>query len=309
MSCCNPRVWLVILVILLICTCELCEAKSYFIPPYEYHFTGQDERIVHDLDAELRKIVPPIEQKLGVRLAKRVRIDLTLSREQFQQKTRGSVPNWAGGVANPSQNWIVVKAPLFFGQGVPLEVLTAHEISHLLVYEAAGDDYVPRWFNEGLCQILAGESRSGSLARLSRAAASDRLIGLPRVDQVLSFNSQMADLAYAEAHSAADRFVDQYGWETVRSLLTGVRNGKDFENAFEDATGVNYEVWQVEWMDFARERYRFWALLDIDNLIWMTVVMIGIFGMTLAYIRQRRQLKRLMEEEDDYPDNDPIQPQ
>jgi len=306
---CNQQIATVATIVILIASAGICTAKLYYHPPYKYHFNGSDDRIVSQLDEELRNIVPSIEYKLGVSLSGTVRIDLTLTKEEFNRITRGRVPRWAGGVASPQQNWIVVKAPLFFGQGVPLEVLTAHEISHLLMHKASGHNYIPRWFDEGLAQLLAGESRSGSLGRLSRAAASDRLIGLPRVDHVLSFSSQKAGLAYAEALSAADRFVDQFSWEVVRSILTGVRKGKEFENAFEDACGVSYEVWQVEWMDYARDRYRWWALMDMDNLIWMSVVMIGIFGMTVAYIRQRRQLKRLIEEEGDYSDeSDPIQP-
>ncbi len=282
-------------------------AELYRYPPYVYQFNGSDEKIVLQLDEKLRDIVPSIEAKLGTSLTGKIQVDLTLTQDEFNTITKGRVPRWAGGVANPEQNWIVVKTPLFFSQGISLEVLTAHEISHLLLHKASGGNYIPRWLNEGLCQLLAGEARTGSLGRLSRAAAADRLIGLPRVDRVLSFSQPQADLAYAQAFSAATRLLKQYGWETINSILTGVHNGKEFEIAFETATNVDYEVWQVEWMDYAREHYRGWVLLSMDNLIWMTVVLLGILSMTIAYIRQRRQLK-LMEEGDYQDESDPIEP-
>ena len=68
------------------------------------------------LDSELRSIVPSIETSLGVGLPRSVQIVLTLTREQFEQMTEGRVPHWAGGVAYPRRGYIIVKAPLFFGQ-------------------------------------------------------------------------------------------------------------------------------------------------------------------------------------------------
>ncbi|MDP8229415.1 MAG: peptidase MA family metallohydrolase [Candidatus Electryoneaceae bacterium] len=283
-------------------------AKIYDHPPFKYYYYGQDETVVDKLDSKLRRIVPSIETSLGVGLPRSVRIDLTLTQEHFEQLTRGRVPRWAGGVAYPQRNWIIVKAPQFFGQGVPLEVLTSHEITHILLHKAAGHHPIPRWLDEGVAQLLSGESRMGSLGRLSRAAASDQLIALPRVDQVLSFSAGNANLAYAESLSAVKLFIDRYGWETVRKILSGVRQGQHFENAFETAVGISYETWQIDWLDYARNHYRWWALLEIDRLIWVLIVLLFIVAMIVAYIRRRRQYKEWLEEEGEFDDSDPIGP-
>ncbi len=272
--------------------------EVYHRPPFHYYYQGKDVELLERLDRDLRRKLSEIESALGTDLTSPVRVDLTLTREEFNRLTRGRVPHWAGGVAYPERWRVVIKAPLFFGQGVPLKVLAAHEVAHLLIHKAAGYNHLPRWMDEGLAQVLAGESRHGSLRRISRAAAGDRLMGLPRVDMVLGFSAPEADLAYAEARSAVARLVNQFGWEGVRRILTGVRQDLEFSDAFHKATGVEYEAWQVEWIEYASAHYRWVALLEIDNLIWIFIVLLAATAVTAAYIRRRRQFRRWREEEE-----------
>ncbi len=218
---------------------------------------------------------------------------------QFIKATRGTVPSWAGGVAYPSKNTIIVKDPLYFGRGVPVEILSAHELTHLLLHKAKGENYLPRWLEEGICIYLSGESRVGSKANLGRAAAADRLMGLPRVDRVLAFSSQQADLAYSESESATRYFIDRFEWRAMRDLLKYVKTGKEFEEAFYLATGLGYEDFQIEWMDYARDRYRWVFLLEIESLIWMAIVVLFIAAMIAVFIRRRIQMRKWQDEEDE----------
>jgi len=276
--------------------------QSRFVrPPFVFYYSGADsQQVIPSLESALKARLPALEEALGVRMPVPAHIYVTLSRSEFYQYTRGGVPNWAGGIAYPQRKLIVVKHPLFFGQGVPLETLTAHEITHLLTHRATRDNYLPRWLDEGLSVVLSGENRAGSFARLGRAALADRLIGLPRVDQVLRLSSPEADLAYSEAQSAAAYLIDRHRMPAVRDLLRRVGEGQDFDEAFYLATGVGYEAWQVEWMQYARLRYRWFALMDLDNLIWIVILLLVLIAGTTVWIRRRRQMKQLerMEEED-----------
>jgi len=275
-------------------------ARIFNLDPFVYYYEGTDgEKVVEQLDLKLKAKLPYIESKLGVKFKGKAGIHLTQTREDFYRVTRGRAPRWSGGLAYPDKRKVVVKSPLFFGQGVSLEALTTHEITHLVLHEAANGNYLPRWLEEGLCMILAGESRSGSLARLGRAAAANRLMGLPRVDDVLRFSAPQADLAYSESRSAAVYLIDRFGWLAVRELLKFVRTDKDFDEAFSMATGVEYENWQVQWIEYALNRYKWVFLLDIDNLVWFAIVSLAIVVMIIAYVRQRRQMKQLLAEEDE----------
>jgi len=237
-----------------------------------------------------------------------ITIYLTATMEEFNQLTRGSVPQWAGGVAYPSRSLIIVKTPTFYSETIATDVLVIHEIAHLLIHLAVGENYLPRWMDEGLAQILSGELRSRGMSYLSRAASADRLMGLPRVDQVLSFPAGTADLAYAEARSATLRLVDKYGWESVRSLLLKVGSGEQFEEAFEQAIGRSYTAFQYDWMDSAHSRHKFMFLLDFDHLLWTGIFAGGTVILLYAYIRQRMRLKQMPENEEEnvysiYDDN------
>lgn len=271
--------------------------------PFIYYFTETTPvNSVEKLDQKIREYLPEIEHKLNTKLEAYAHIYLAQTKSEFYQVTRGTVPRWAGGVATPGENKIVVKSPQFFGQGVPLETLTLHEITHLLVHQATDGNYIPRWLNEGLCVVLSGEARTGSLARLGRAAAAKRLMGLPRVDDVLRFSAHDADLACAESRSAAEYLVDRFEWQAVRDLLSYVKDGMEFDEAFYLSTGVGYETWQVEWIEYAEQRYLWVMFLDIDNMIWILIVLFGVVVMTFVFVRQRMQIRKMKDEEDEYGD-------
>lgn len=286
--------------------------RSIIKPPFRYVFAGRDETLVTDLDRNLRRTVPTMETALGAKLDGTVTVQLTLTEDEFNRLTGGRVPGWAGGVAYPERNTVVIKAPLWFGHGVSVEALTAHEIAHLLLRRAVGlDAELPRWLDEGLASVLAGETRQHSLSLLTRAAGADRLMGLPRVDWVLGFSRPDAELAYAEARSATQRFVDQFGWEGVRRLLQTLKSGADFAEVFQQVTGYEYEYWQVDWLEYARAKYRGWVWLQVDDLVWIGIMLLTGVGAVSVYLRNRKQLRRWREEEGDEDELDeggPIQP-
>lgn len=277
-------------------------AQPRFIhPPFVLYYSGADSaEVIPRLAESLQARLPALEEAVGVRMPSSAHIYVTLSRSEFFQYTQGGAPNWAGGIAYPQRNLIVVKHPLFFGQGVPLEILIAHEITHLLTHRATRDNYLPRWLDEGLCVALSGENRAGSLGRLGRAALADRLMGLPRVDQVLRFSSPEADLAYSEAQSAAQYLYDRFKPPAVRELLRRIGEGQEFDEAFYLATGVGYEAFQIEWMRHARTKYRWYAVMDLENLIWIVILLLALVAGAVTLIRRRRQMRAMeqMEEED-----------
>ena len=271
---------------------------TYKMPPFFYFYAGKDPGVVEDLDKEIRQLIPEMELRLGTRLPDTIEVGLPISRDEFAWLTQGKVPDWAGGVAYPGEDRIVIKTPLFFGEGVSLPVLMAHELAHLLIDAASRGNGVPKWFNEGLSQILAGESRTGYSTRLARAALANRLIGLPRVDGVLGYSRQDADLAYAESHAATQALVERFDWEAIRNILFIVGSGAEFDEAFLQATGLEYEAWQAEWLESAQKRYRGYAFLETDTIIWLLIILLSSVAVVVAWIRKRKQMQRWQDEEE-----------
>jgi len=269
------------------------------LAPFEYYYAGRDEAYLGRYDQALRKLLPEMQMKLGQPLPQKLRIDLPLSKSEFIWLTKNKAPEWAGGIAYPDQRRIVVKAPTFFEQGVSAEVLTIHELSHILMYDATKGLGLPRWFEEGIAQLASGEDRSGSITRLSRAALADRLMGLPRVDDVLSFSTADAELAYAESRAAAASFVQQFGWEAVRALFERVSNNEEYPEAFQAVTGIEYENWQAEWLERAQAKYKRYLFLNVDDLIWIAIVLLAIAATLVVWFRKRRQFKKWLDEEEE----------
>jgi hypothetical protein len=278
--------------------------SRYYRPPFEYYYAGREVEPLEQLDRGLREIVPDILDRLQAELPDTIRIDLPMTRSEFALLTRGRVPEWAGGVAYPANNRIVAKAPAFFNAGAALEVLVAHEIVHLILAKATNQNGLPRWFEEGFAQLLAGENRSHTSSRLARAALADRLMGLPRVDDVLGFTSADADLAYAESNAAAIGLSQRFGWEAVRAILQAVAAGEEFGKGFQDATGMEYEAWQADWLESAQKKYRNFAFLDVDSLIWIFISLLMAVAAVVVWIRKRIAMKRWLAEEETDADED-----
>jgi len=282
-------------------------------PPFVYYYSGIDSiKFIEAIDNNIRTWLLQTESKIDVELPSRVGIYFSQTRKDFAIQTRGRAPSWAGGMALVNKSLIFVKAPLYFNAGISVEVLTAHEISHIIIHRATNGNYVPKWLSEGLCSVLAGEFRQGSTSKLSRAVLAKNLMGLPRVDGVLRFSKHNAALAYAEASSAVRYYIERFGWLAVRDLLRYIKQNQDFEEAFYLATGVDYDTWQIEWMSYARSRYRWGALLNIDNIIWMLIAIFGSIIVISAYVKKQIQLKNWRDEDDDDWDNideNPINPQ
>jgi len=273
-------------------------AAEFSHPPFVYHITHSDSSLISHLDQNLRNWLPDAEFKLKSRLPGKVKVYLTLSEAEFHRLTLGRAPRWAGGMAYPKSSYVVVKAPLFFGQGVPLEVLVKHEITHILLHKASQGEYLPRWFEEGLCAVMSGEWRSDSQRRLNLAVMGDGLIALPRIDEVLRFSAPDADLAYAEAGLAVKLYIEWFGWTGVQALLGELKSETPFEEAFIKATGLPYEEWQIDFLDYLRHNYRWGMFYSIDDLVWLFILLLAILAVMVTYIRRRRQLKKWEEDEE-----------
>ena len=275
--------------------------------PFEYYYAGHDEAYLDRYDRELRKLLPQMQQRLGQPLPAKLRIDLPLSKAEFAWLTKGKAPEWAGGIAYPEKRRVVVKAPTFFEQGVSAQVLTIHELSHILMYDATKGQGLPRWFEEGIAQMTAGEDRSGSITRLARAAFADRLMGLPRVDDVLSFSAPDADLAYTESRAAAASFIDQFGWEAVPTLFERISKQEEFPDAFLVVTGIEYDNWQATWLERAQEKYKRYLFLNVDDLVWMAIVLLALAATFAVWLRKRRQFKKWLAEEEEEDGAPPVE--
>jgi len=150
------------------------------------------------------------------------------SQRDFHSITQ--TPDWAGAAFDGR-----IKLPV---RGVDADTsgfdrVVRHEYAHSLIAQLAGPR-CPVWLNEGLA-VWAEEDSDGDHAGWAEQHVADQ--HLFRLDQLNgSFTTLPAarvNVAYAESYLAVRALVDRYGVRKIPQLLSAIREGHSFGEAFE----------------------------------------------------------------------------
>lgn len=110
-----------------------------------------------------------------------------------------------------------------------------HELAHVALTGAARRG-LPRWLNEGMAMVVAGEQHPEEA----------RFRSLRQLDDTLARSRSRRTLrgAYGTAGRLARRLVDSHGREKVLALLRTVGSQGKFEDAFSSFTGASVKEWE-----------------------------------------------------------------
>lgn len=149
------------------------------------------------------------------------------------------------GIAKPTQDLIVLKAPRLAPRGSDYRGTVRHEVIHILLQHNVNTDNLPRWLNEGIAMVVSGENRWESRAQIASMYLNGRVLSYPELD--LSFldpgeEMQFGD-AYAQAYSMTQYLMNEVGekrfWAMLRTL-----DKQTFGSALEAELGViPYDFW------------------------------------------------------------------
>jgi hypothetical protein len=205
----------------------------------------------------------------------------------FAAQPRSSrIPEWAAGVAYGDRHLIVLSLATshFFN----LNEITRHEISHIAVRRAAGAR-IPRWLDEGLAILHAGEHVQSRILKSDGAALTGTLLPLEELTRGFPRSGPRAELAYAESY----RFVH---WLTnsrdlrarLPDLLSGIRSGRPFDEAFEKTMGLTLVEAESDWVTHLETSASWVAFLRDPEWLW------GLAGLVflIAYGVRQRALQR-----------------
>jgi hypothetical protein len=143
-----------------------------------------------------------------------------------------------------------------FGAGQrEVDELMLHELTHSLMYQQASDRThwrrkgIPPWFREGMASFTAEQGSRWSspedLARFYQEHPSAP-VGDP--------DALTVRIAYGGAHHAFAFLVRRRGVDGVRALLAAMKDGRSFDEAFEEMVGVSQSAFLDEFRRHARLR-------------------------------------------------------
>jgi hypothetical protein len=259
---------------------------------YSFVYCPEDSELIQPLWQSLQNGIPVVERFLDLNLRDSVQFVITPSEEEWGRVTAGS-PLWANGIAYSSRGIAILKSPRFgLKYGGPLEVTALHEYVHLLIEHDARNVEIPRWLNEGLAQLLAGQQDYRDASLLSRAVASGRVMRLWTIEGMMGMNADDARLGYAQSLIAVEWLRDEFGMAGVANLVHELRGGKRFEEVFPVLFGMYFGEFETKYNQFLISTYGGSVFLDTEfwiSVIFVVLVFAAGFG---AYTKRKRTIAK-----------------
>lgn len=226
---------------------------------------------------------------LGAPLDTVVTVYISDSEEEFRRWAGLSVPDWGAGIASPEQAAIIIKSPKYIRTGKSFSELLGHELTHIMLFRAAGGQWLPRWIHEGLAMHVSGEWTLGQDILVARAAWTNNLLQLRRLESLSEFNGAKANLAYTESYLAVSSLLKRTDKYIFADLLDFYRRDGNFLRSFRRIVGTDYDSWINKWHERTSMQYHFLLFIFDSKIFWLMVPVLFI----LLYLYKRRQSGRI----------------
>lgn len=263
---------------------------------FRVYYRAEDAKVVRGLWRTLREQTPIVEQRLGLSLMDTVSFVVAPTEKEWSRLTEGA-PLWANGIAYPQRGMAIVKSPRFGLPYGPLPVTAVHEYVHLLLETGAPRAEWPRWLDEGLAQVLAGQLDYMDNAVLARAAAARRLHSFRQIEGLMAMSAPEARQAYAESAVAVQLLQNRFGISGVSNVVHQVRSGQPFDEVFVTVFGLSPGAFESEYLAYVQRTFR--LSLISDTQVWVPVLfVVFVLAAGLAMWRRRKRvIERWREEE------------
>jgi hypothetical protein len=222
---------------------------------------------------------------------------LVLNTESFQRHFNGALPDWGVGAAAPNGRLVAIDHTRISVVGRGIREVFLHEMVHALLFQGAGDAWLPAWFHEGTAMLVSGEWRFSdtiSLILEGQVPALDTLQGRFPVAHT------RADRAYRTSLLAVSRLEKLYGRGVVPNLVAATKKKGNFFEAFGEATGEDLGTFQH---DFARAmRLRFGWMLFLTRWpgLFVLLALVLAVGGARKIVLTRRRLADMEDDEEDH---------
>jgi hypothetical protein len=194
---------------------------------------------IEDINAELRA---PLPETIDVYVYD--------TQQNLNQAMLMAGRDWVGGQAHPELGVVVVAISADGFYATPMDRYIPHEITHLLVYQAAtaeGYRYIPEWLDEGLATANERSPTPEYELELEKGRTQSGFIPLEDLCVPFSPDAQTAYLSYAQSGSIVRFIREQYGAQGIRDLVAAYADGASCASGVQDALGITLHELDMAW--------------------------------------------------------------
>ncbi|GAB4330942.1 MAG: hypothetical protein Kow0037_07190 [Calditrichia bacterium] len=266
---------------------------------WKVFFKIKDERRAIQILKAVEKEKSALERFFNISMDEPVSIYLPARRQDVSTLLGVVPPVWSGALFVPSKKAIVLQKPEW-QQGFqdPMQSLR-HEMVHLALHLRFGKQSLPVFFQEGLAEWLSGSSigiQKGVL--LANAILAKRVISFQEFPDLLQFPPARAHLAYVESLTIVEYLHNHYlkSDEAWMAFLQSVE--KDgFEKALQEVSGLDLVDFEISWYRWMTGKYRWFVIFNLENLIWVAMVMVLAGAIYAVRYRNKKRLQEMADDE------------
>jgi hypothetical protein len=219
---------------------------------------------------------------------------LIFESNSFQEKFGGVIPDWGVGLAYPDGRTVALDYAGLPAVGRGVRGVFLHEMVHALLFQGAGEAWLPTWFHEGCAMRYSGEWRFSDTVSI---ILDGHVPSLDRLQGRFPASPATADRAYRTSLLAVTRLQDQYGPDIAARLVAAARRSGDFHAAFKEVTGITADEFTAEFAAAMKLRLGWLVMLTRWPSLFVLASLIFALGATGKMIRTRRRLAEMEEEE------------
>lgn len=200
---------------------------------------------------------------------------------------------WVGAHAHPDLGVVLVAIPPSSTQFVEMETKIPHELAHVMLYRALGENYQrqPAWLIEGIASMVELYPNPDYARAMQIASDNDTLI--PFIDLCASFpvDAGSAYLAYAQSQSFVTYIRDSFGTSGLSRLMSAYSEGFNCELGATQALGVPLSQLDIRWREtvLGQNVAGVAARNLLPFLLLMALVLVVPLWSAIDLLRQRRK--------------------
>jgi hypothetical protein len=214
-------------------------------------------------------------------------------------KLAGSWAENSMAVAVPGTNEIVINSDAVRkAQSDVMEPVLVHEFAHLYLGLRCKRP-LPRWLNEGIAMIIAGEWTMDDSAGVVLAAIAHRLIPLRDIESTFPVQQDRQRLAYRESYSAATFIIKGNSGGSLPLFLQQIRGEEGSTRILDFFNPIHRDAIESAWSSSLRSHSN-WVLLAFSSgVIWTLITLLAVIAWLIRKWRARRMAQEWEDDDDE----------